>query len=118
MGTRMVSCAESPVHNNWKQAIIRGKETDTVFLNEQSRPALRALRTQRTAALQPLGKFNAMEHMSRIQDLYFGGDMEAAIPLTGEVCGRIDAVLTAEQIISQTIEEFQQLVQDLARRYS
>jgi hypothetical protein len=54
---------------------------------------------------------------SRIQDLYFGGDMEAAIPLTGEVCGRIDAVLTAEQIISQTMGEFQQLIQDLARRY-
>ena len=118
MGTRMVSCAESPVHNNWKQAIIGAKETDTVFLNGQSRPALRALRTQRTAQLQPLGKFNAMEHMSKIQDLYFGGDMEAAIPLTGEVCGRIDAVLTAEQIISQTIGEFQQRIQELAQRYT
>jgi len=42
MGTRMVSCSDSPVHNNWKQAIVAAKETDTVFLNQQSRPALRA----------------------------------------------------------------------------
>ena len=30
MGTRMVSAAESPVHENWKNAIIDAKETDTV----------------------------------------------------------------------------------------
>ena len=46
MGTRMVSAAESPVHENWKNAIIAGAETDTVFLNRFSRPGLRALRTE------------------------------------------------------------------------
>jgi enoyl-[acyl-carrier protein] reductase II len=54
MGTRMLSCLESPVHNNWKQAVVAAKETDTVFLNQASRPALRALRTQRTEDLLPL----------------------------------------------------------------
>ena len=34
MGTRMVSAAESPVHQNWKQAIIDAEETDTLFLNQ------------------------------------------------------------------------------------
>src|SRR5215475_10681921 len=33
MGTRMVSSRESPVHENWKQAILKAQETDTVFLN-------------------------------------------------------------------------------------
>ena len=33
MGTRMVSALESPVHQNWKQAIVDAQETDTVFLN-------------------------------------------------------------------------------------
>ena len=32
MGTRMLSCADSPVHDNWKQAVLQAKETDTVFL--------------------------------------------------------------------------------------
>jgi enoyl-[acyl-carrier protein] reductase II len=61
MGTRMLSSSDSPVHNNWKQAVVAAKETDTVFLNQQSRPALRALRTERTEMLEPLGAFNAME---------------------------------------------------------
>ena len=33
MGTRMPSSAESPVHENWKRAIVNANETDTVFLN-------------------------------------------------------------------------------------
>ncbi|HKA83606.1 MAG TPA: nitronate monooxygenase, partial [Acidimicrobiales bacterium] len=32
MGTRMVSAAESPIHDNWKQAVLAARETDTVFL--------------------------------------------------------------------------------------
>ena len=48
MGTRMVSALESPVHDNWKQAIIDAAETDTLFLNDRHSPALRALRTDRT----------------------------------------------------------------------
>lgn len=33
MGTRMMSAAESPIHNNWKAAVVAARETDTVLLN-------------------------------------------------------------------------------------
>lgn len=118
MGTRMLSCADSPAHDNWKQAIVAAKETDTVFLNQQSRPALRALRTARTEKLQPLGAFNTMEQMAGIPELYFGGDMEAAIPLSGQVVGRIDAVKSAADIVQETVQGFYTAVGDLAARYS
>ena len=52
MGSRMVSAAESPVHQNWKDAIVGAAETDTVFLNRFSRPGLRALRTERSERLE------------------------------------------------------------------
>ena len=117
MGTRMLSCAESPVHNNWKEAIVNSRETDTVFLNQQGRPALRALKTELTAGLEPLGKFNIMEHMANLQGLYFGGDMEAAIPLQGQVGGRIDRVLTAEEIIQETMSGFNSEINNLHRQY-
>ena len=117
MGTRMLTCVESPVHDNWKQAVVEAKETDTVFLNQEGRPALRALRTARTAELAPLGKFNVMEHMSNLQELYFGGDMEAAVPLSGQVVGRIDAVKTAREVVDYTITEFHAIMQNLARQY-
>ena len=67
--------------------------------------------------LAVLNKFNVMENMSGIPQLYFGGDMEAAIPLSGEVCGRIDAVLSAAQVIDETIAGFYDCVNGLARQY-
>ncbi|MBT6593600.1 MAG: nitronate monooxygenase, partial [Porticoccaceae bacterium] len=117
MGTRMLSCAESPVHNNWKDAIVNSRETDTVFLNQQGRPALRALKTELTAGLEPLGKFNIMEHMANLQALYFGGDMEAAIPLQGQVGGRINSVLSAQEIIDETMTGFNAAINNLNRQY-
>lgn len=118
MGTRMLSCADSPVHHNWKQAVVQARETDTVFLNQASRPALRALRTERTAELAALGSFNVMEHMADLQTLYFGGDMEAAIPLSGQVAGRIDSIKTAREIVADTMTEFSQVMQRLSSQYA
>ncbi len=118
MGTRMLSCADSPVHENWKQAVLAAKETDTVFLNQQSRPALRALRTERTAELEPMGKFDMAEHMANLQELYFGGNMEAAIPLSGQVAGRIGEVKSAREVVEQTMTEFSAVMHDLSSRYA
>ena len=112
MGTRMVSAAESPVHQNWKQAIVDAAETDTVFLNRFSKPGLRALRTERTSRLEHQDHVD-MAEFGRAMDLYFGGDMEAAIALTGQVAGRIEAVLPVAEIIVETVNTFRKCVQQL-----
>jgi enoyl-[acyl-carrier protein] reductase II len=112
MGTRMVSAAESPVHGNWKQAILDAAETDTVFLNRFGRPGLRALRTERSTRLERSD--NAMAEFGSALDLYFGGDMEAAIALGGQVVGRIDEVRPVADIIHSTIEEFRAVAAELA----
>ena len=105
MGTRMVSAAESPVHENWKRSIVEGSETDTVFLNRFSRPGLRAIRTERTTRLER-DEHVPLTEMARAMDLYFGGDMESSIALTGQVMGRIDSVRTVAEIIDSTVAEF------------
>ncbi|MEY2468648.1 MAG: enoyl-[acyl-carrier protein] reductase [Actinomycetota bacterium] len=117
MGTRMVSAAESPVHENWKQAIVDAAETDTVFLNQHTSPALRALRTKRTDALEFDHESNAMVLFGHAMDLYFGGDMEAAIALGGQVAGRIDAVRPVADIVRECAEECREVLRQLAERY-
>jgi enoyl-[acyl-carrier protein] reductase II len=105
MGTRFVSCAESPVHANFKQAIIDAKETGTYVLNKKAKPCIRALKTNRTAEIHEAGLMPP-DTFARILDLYFGGDMEAAVGLAGQSAGLIDEVRTAKQIIDDTITEF------------
>ena len=114
MGTQMVSCLESPVHENWKQAIIDAKETDTVFLNQKHSPALRALRTDRSERLAELDE-NVFGEFGDPQSLYFGGDMNAAIALSGQVAGRISEIRPIRDVINDTIHEFSDTVKRLSR---
>lgn len=113
MGTQMVSCLESPVHENWKQAIIDAKETDTVFLNQKHSPALRALRTDRSERLAELDE-NVFGEFGDPQSLYFGGDMNAAIALSGQVAGRISEIRPIREVINDTIHEFSDTVKRLS----
>jgi len=114
MGTRMVSAAESPVHDNWKDAIVGAAETDTVFLNRFSKPGLRALRTERTTRLEHEDHV-PMTEFGKALDLYFGGDMEAAIALVGQVTGRIESVEPVAKVIDDTMREFASVVGGLHR---
>jgi enoyl-[acyl-carrier protein] reductase II len=113
MGTRMVSAAESPVHQNWKDAIVGAAETDTVFLNRFGRPGLRALRTERTTRLEREDNVS-MAEFGTAKDLYFGGDLEASIALGGQVMGRIDEVLPVREILESTVQEFRDITARLA----
>ena len=117
MGTRMVSANESPVHINWKNAIVAAEETDTVFLNRAHSPALRAMRTEKTTRLEFAVETNVMSEFGNAQDLYFGGDMEASIALTGQVCGRIDSVRPVAEIISEIREQFFEVMGNLSEQY-
>ena len=116
MGTRMVSAAESPVHENWKQAIVAAAETDTVYLKSDKGPALRALRTATTEALEA-GEGQAMATLGGgVKQVYFEGKLEAGIALTGQVAGRIEAVRPVAEIIATTVREYAEVVEGLSKQ--
>ena len=108
MGTRFVSSAESPVHDNYKAAITSGKETGTWILNKKSSPCIRALKSERTKAIYDEGLMPP-DALKGILGVYFGGDMEAAPALAGQTVGLIDEVKTAQQIIDETVAQFQDI---------
>ena len=105
------------MHANWIRAIVHARETDTVFLNRHTSPALRALRTGKTTRLEYDTETNAMTEFGTAMDLYFGGDMEASIALSGQVCGRIDAVRPVAEIIAEVREQFFREIGRLADQY-
>jgi len=114
MGTRMVSAAESPVHANFKAAITDGAETDTVFINRFGRPGLRAIRTEFSESLERQDAVQ-LDVLGKVLDVYFGGDMEASIALSGQVIGRIDAVEPVGLILHRCVRELRDTLGDLAR---
>jgi enoyl-[acyl-carrier protein] reductase II len=114
MGTRFVSCAESPVHANFKQAIVQAGDTGTWVLNKKSSPCIRALKSERTAAIHESGLMPP-DTFQGIQRVYFDGDMEAAPALAGQSVALIDSVRPAADIIESMVAEFFDVTAALGR---
>jgi enoyl-[acyl-carrier protein] reductase II len=117
MGTRMLSSVESGVHQNMKQAVVDAAETDTMLINQHNRKPVRVLRTATTERFELANEGDPMALLGDIMDLYRDGNMEASLPQLGAVAGRIDEILPAAEIIRRTVEEFEAVLGDLARRY-
>jgi len=114
MGTRFVSCAESPVHANYKNAIIDANEAGTWVLNKKASPCIRALKTERTAKIYEEGLMPA-DTFGNILDLYFGGDMEASVGLAGQTVGLIHEIKPVKQIIDETVAEFFEITERMGK---
>ncbi len=105
MGTRFVSSVESPVHANYKNAIVDASATGTLMLNKKSTPCIRALKSTRTQAIYEAGLMMP-DALKGIRQVYFDGDLEAAPALAGQTAGLIHEVKSAAQIIDDTVSQF------------
>ena len=117
MGTRMVSAAESPVHENYKRLVTEADATDTVVLSAHSSPAYRVMRTPFSEGLElepsvVMGRTVGMEGVLR---LYFEGDLDAGFAFGGQAAGRVSEVLPARQIVHGTIRDFYDVIIALNR---
>jgi enoyl-[acyl-carrier protein] reductase II len=101
MGTRLLACADSPVHANFKQAVLDADDNATVMLPLGGRRMMRVIRTPAAQRLdaEAAATGSALE---RVQHLYFHGDMDASVANTGQVAGRIDDLRPAADIIAET----------------
>jgi enoyl-[acyl-carrier protein] reductase II len=103
MGTRLLASADSPVHGNLKQAVVRADETSTVLLPLDGKRMMRVIRTQAAEKLDESASFEeGGAALQRVQRLYFDGDMDASVANTGQVAGRIHDIPPAADIIKQT----------------
>ena len=117
MGTRMVSAKESPIHDGWKSAITSAAEIDTVLVKPPGAPALRCIRTEKTEALEQNPESAMMDMMGNIENVYFKGQVDKGIALTGQVAGRIDAVRPVADIIGDMKREFFETIGQLSSTY-
>lgn len=102
MGTRLLASADSPVHDNLKQAVVHADETSTVLLPLDGKRMMRVIRTRAAEKIDESASFDeGGAALQRVQRLYFDGDMDASVANTGQVAGRIEDIRPAGDIIKQ-----------------
>jgi enoyl-[acyl-carrier protein] reductase II len=101
MGTRMLASAESPVHDNFKSAIIGADDTATVLLALEKMPTMRVIRTEAADRCAASGRWEFDGGLLTVEQLYTSGDMNCSLANTGQVAGRIDDVRPVAEIIHE-----------------
>lgn len=103
MGTRFVASRESPVHANYKNAIVQSSSDDTIVVNRNGRPMMRVLNTE---SAQSIGDGPIADTtLADIQQLYFKGDMDASVALAGQSAAMIQNLPSVENIITDTLKQ-------------
>ncbi|NUU23033.1 MAG: nitronate monooxygenase [Streptomycetaceae bacterium] len=115
MGTRFLSSTESPVHGNYKQAVVAADETGTIVVNRTGSPTMRVLKTGFTRELAATGG-PAASSLAAVKRLYFEGEMEVSLASAGQSAGLVHAVRPAADIIAETMRSFRAALADASRR--
>ena len=113
MGTRFVASLESPVHQNYKQAIVDAPITGTIMTDNPPRARSRGLRTPYAVAVSE-GTRELHQGRATLDMLYVNGDVENTSGAAGESAGLIHEIKPVQQIVDETIKGFWREIDRLA----
>jgi len=113
MGTRFVASLESPVHQNYKQAIVDAPITGTILTDNPPRARSRGLRTPYAVGVKE-GTRERLQGRGTLDMLYVKGDVENTSGSAGESAGLIHEVKSVRQIVDDTIAGFWREIDRLA----
>lgn len=113
MGTRFVASFESPVHVNYKQAIVDAPITGTIMTDNPPRARSRGLKTPYSVAVAEGTRERALRS-STIELLYVQGDVENTSGAAGESAGLIHEIKPVQRIVEETIQGFWREIDRLA----
>jgi enoyl-[acyl-carrier protein] reductase II len=115
MGTRFVCSLESPVHDNYKNAIVDAATSDsmTVPMGAGGRAVIRVLRSPLSEAVAR-GEPDAAPAANAIQALYVEGRLDLTFGSAGESAGLIHAVKPVADIVDDTVAGFWREIERLA----
>lgn len=120
IGTRFIVAKECNAHDNYKKAVIRAKDIDTVVTGQITGHPVRVIRNKLARLMleqEVVGKeqmddaINAIEELGSgaLQKAAISGDMDNGSVMAGQIAGLVSKEQTAQEIIDEIIQQFNML---------
>ena len=110
MGTCLLASEECPIHDNYKQAILKAKDSDTVVTGRSVGGPVRCLKNKMTRQYLILEKQGAsLEELEKVtlgglRRAVLEGDMEYGSVMSGQVAGMVHEIKPLRQIFEELYE--------------
>ncbi|MFA5638450.1 MAG: enoyl-[acyl-carrier-protein] reductase FabK [Anaerovoracaceae bacterium] len=111
VGTRFVVAEECTVHESYKQAIIKAKDSDTVATGRSTGHPVRVLKNRLSKEVLTMEKNmtdpNEIAELctGRLYDAVKKGDMEMGSVMSGQIAGLVKQIQPAKEIIREMFKE-------------
>lgn len=122
MGSRFVATQEAPVHENIKQAMVQAKETDTELILRSFNNTARVYKNSIAKQVVEIESKAEKVDFKEVQPLVAGkrgkeeclikGNIEGGIWTVGMVTGLIHNIPTCEELITQMIQEAEEIIKN------
>ncbi|MCD8325165.1 MAG: DUF561 domain-containing protein [Lachnospiraceae bacterium] len=107
IGTCLLASEECPVHDNYKQALLKAKDSDTVVTGRSIGGPVRILKNQMTREYLMLEKKGAgLEELEKLtlgglRRAVFDGDVDTGSVMAGQVAGMLHEIRPVRQIFEE-----------------
>ena len=107
VGTFLLASVECPIHGNYKQAILKAKDSDTTVTGHSIGGPVRVLKNKMAREYLALEKRGAtleeLEHITLggLRRAVFDGDMERGSVMSGQVAGMLHEIKPLRQIFEE-----------------
>ncbi len=107
IGTILLATKECPIHENYKNQLIKAKDTSTIVTGRVKGAPVRALKTKMTRNYQRLEQTDIkMEELEKLtlgslSKAVFSGDVDEGSFMAGQVSGQIEQVKTVQEVLNE-----------------
>ena len=119
VGTRFLVADECTIHDNYKEAVLKAKDIDTVVTGRPTGHPVQVIKNKLAREYMNLEKENApiekIEELGRgaLRKAVKGGDIENGSLMAGQISGLINKRQSAKEIIEEMFNEFESIKNSL-----
>ncbi len=114
IGTCLLVSEECPIHENYKKAVIKAKDSDTVVTGRSSGVPVRVLKNQMTREYLKLEKQGAQKEelekftLGSLRRAVLEGDVLRGSLMSGQVSGQLKEIKPLKEILENLMNEYNQ----------
>lgn len=111
IGTVLLATKECPIHENYKQRIVKSKDIDSIVTGRHTKAPVRVLKNAMAVKYNELSQNGVqLEELEKLtlgslKRAIYDGDMETGSIMAGQISGLIHSVKTVEEVLNSLFDD-------------